>query len=234
MKRRHVLDLRPTQFAIGMTEVEKKAKKLRRLGKKALRAYIRKHPVKVIRSPQEELYIVDKHHTLMASWLIGVKKVRVDVQTDLSGRRMSRTAFWRFMEGRRCTHLYDQFGEGPRDPLYLPVDIRGLGDDPYRSLAWLAQKKGAFEESKVRYYEFEWAQLLRQHKLLSPDGRSQLRRAVPEAVRVCRSPAAHDLPGFRGVASSGGASSPRPVRIEATRSRSSHAARWRNVGSRRA
>ena len=41
MKRQRVLDLRPTQFAIGMTEVERKAKKLRRLSKKRLAKYVK-------------------------------------------------------------------------------------------------------------------------------------------------------------------------------------------------
>jgi hypothetical protein len=138
----------------------------------------------------------------MALWLVGVKKVPVAVEEDFSGRRMSRPEFWRFMSSRNFTHLYDQFGEGPHDPLYLPADIRGLSDDPYRSLAWMAQCEDAFEKSDARYYEFEWAQLLRRHKLLSPDGRAQLPRAVPEAVRLCRSRAAKQLPGYEGPPSS--------------------------------
>ena len=197
MSKQRVLSLHPTQFAIGMREVEQKAKKLRRLSSRRLRKYLHKNPVKVIRSPQKELYVADRHHELMACWLVGVKRVRVRVEIHCSGRRMSQTKFWRFMSSHDLVHLYDQFGDGPRDPLYLPVDIRGLSDDPYRSLAWLARCEGAYEKRDVPYADFEWAQLLRQHRLLSPDGRSQLDRALPEAIRVCQSPAAAHLPGFR-------------------------------------
>ena len=51
MKSPRVLDLRPTQFAIGMTEVERKAKKLRRLSKKKLAKYVKQNPVAVVRAP---------------------------------------------------------------------------------------------------------------------------------------------------------------------------------------
>jgi hypothetical protein len=196
MKRQPVLGLRPTQFAIGMSEVERKAKKLRRLSKKKLAKYVKQNPVKVICGPHRDLYVIDRHHTLMAYWLIGVKRVPVAIDENFASRRMSREKFWRFMSRHHLTHLYDQFGEGPHDPLYLPVDIRGLSDDPYRSLAWMAQRKGAFGKSKVPYYEFGWAQLLRRRKLLSPAGRARLRPALSAAIRLCRSPAARKLPGY--------------------------------------
>jgi hypothetical protein len=163
MKRQRVLDLRPTQFAIGMTEVEGKAKKLRRLSKRKLAKYVKQNPVAVVRAPHGDLYVIDHHHTLMAYWLIGVKRATVKVRS------------------------------------IFPADIRGLSDDPYRSLAWLAQRARAFGESKVPYYEFGWAQLLRRRKLLSPHGRPQLRRALPRAIRICRSPAARKLPGYLGA-----------------------------------
>jgi hypothetical protein len=203
MKRQPVLALRPTQFAIGMSEVERKAERLRRLSIKKQAKYVKQRPVKVIRAPNRDLYIVDRHHTLMAYWLIGVRRAPVAIEKHFASRRMSHKAFWRFLSRRHLTHLYDQFGEGPHDPLYLPVDIRGLSDDPYRSLAWMAQRKGAFGKSKVPYYEFGWAQLLRRRKLLSPDGRSLLERALPKAVGVCRSPAARGLPGYLGPRSGG-------------------------------
>jgi hypothetical protein len=196
MKPQRVLDLRPTQFAIGMSEVERKAKKFGRLSRKKLAKYVKENPVTVVRAPDGDLYVIDRHHTLLAYWLVGVKRAPVSVEERLGSHRMSHRRFWRLMSRHHLTHLYDQFGEGPHDPLYLPADIRGLSDDPYRSLAWLAQRAKAFGESKVPYYEFGWAQLLRRRKLLSPHGRPELRRALPRAIRICRSPAARTLPGF--------------------------------------
>ena len=198
MKKRRVLSLRPTQFAVGMEEVKAKLRELERLGRKQLAKYVKKHPVKVLRAPGRELYVVDHHHELAAVWLLGIKKVSVDVQKNLSGCVGSPKAFWRLMSTHRLVHLYDQFGDGPRDPLYLPEDIRGVGDDPYRSLAWMAKERKAFDDSDVPYYDFEWAQLLRRHQLLDPNDRSSMRRALGKAIDICRSPAARKLPGYRG------------------------------------
>jgi len=199
MKPQRLLDLRPTQFAIGMNEVERKARRLGGLSSKKLARYVEENPVKVVRAPDGDLYVIDRHHTLMAYWLVGVKRAPVTVETRLGSHRMSPRKFWRLMSRHHLTHLYDQFGEGPHDPLYLPADIRGLSDDPYRSLAWLAKRAKAFGKSKVAYYDFAWAQLLRRHKLLSPHGRPQLRRALAQAIRICRSPAARGLPGYLGA-----------------------------------
>jgi len=203
VKKQSILHLRPTQFALGMAEVEEKVAELHVLGRKQRLKYVKQHPIEVVRAPHRELYVIDRHHRLMALALIGVKKVRVKVSKDFSALRMSRGRFWRFLSTRHMTHLYDQFGDGPRDPLYLPIDVRGLGDDPYRSLAWMAERAGAIRPSNVPYYEFKWAQLFRLHKLLSPDGRARLRRALPQAIHLCRSRAARALPGAPVAPSAG-------------------------------
>ena len=90
MKRQRVLDLRPTQFAIGMTEVGHKAKRLHRLSKKKLAKYVRQNPVTVVRAPDRDLYVIDRHHTLMAYWLAWSSTFR------LSARRSNSS--W----GRNC------------------------------------------------------------------------------------------------------------------------------------
>jgi hypothetical protein len=203
MKKQPVLRLRPTQFALGMAEVEERVRELRALSRRQRAKYVKRHAIEVVRAPHDELYVIDRHHRLMALSLVGVKKVRIKIAHDFSALRMSRARFWRFLSTRHMTHVYDQFGEGPRDPLYLPVDIRGLSDDPYRSLAWMAERAGAFRSSKVPYYEFKWAQLFRRHKLLSPDGRARLRRALPQAIHLCRSRAARALPGAPVAPSAG-------------------------------
>jgi hypothetical protein len=197
VRKKPVLSLKPTQLAIGMREVELKLKKLDSLGKRKLARYVSRHPVEVIRSPQNELYVIDRHHTLAALWLLGVKKVPIKVTRDYSAKKMSRAKFWRFLSKRRLVHLYDQFGHGPHDPMYLPKDVSGLGDDPYRSLAWLVEKCGAYEKSRKHYYEFDWAQFFRERKLLHPSGRFQLDGAVRKAVRLTRSQDARGLPGYR-------------------------------------
>ena len=197
MKDVHVLKLRPTQFAIGMREAEQKLKKLSRLRKNQLNKYVRKHPIKVVRSPQNEFYIVDHHHLLAVLWLLGVKKVPVRVTKTFATRKMSRPRFWKLLAARRMMHLYDQFGHGPHEPLYLPEDIRGLGDDPYRSLVWMVEQENGIRDTREPYAEFAWAQFFRKRKLLSPAGREHLDHTLKKALAVCRSRHARHLPGYR-------------------------------------
>jgi hypothetical protein len=89
MKKRRILSLRPTQFAVGMEEVKAKLRQLERLGGGQLAKYLKKHPVKVLRAPGKELYVLDHHHELAAVWLVGVKKVFLDVHKNLSGRSVA-------------------------------------------------------------------------------------------------------------------------------------------------
>ena len=48
---------------------------------------------------------------------------------------------WKTMHDSHWIFTHDQFGNGPHDPIHLPEDIRGLSDDPYRSLAWHIRKE---------------------------------------------------------------------------------------------
>lgn len=192
------LSLKPTQFSIGMREIEHKVRQLRKLGPKKLRKLVRKTRVPVVVSPWKELYMTDRHHFVFACWLAGVRKVRVHVAKDRSRSRMSYRAFWRQMTRERLAYTYDQFGDGPRSPLYLPNDIRGLADDPYRSLAWLVRKEGGYENTGEQFAEYKWANLFRRRRLLESKGRRGLGSALKPGLAVARSPAARKLPGYTG------------------------------------
>ena len=86
---------------------------------------------------------------------------------------------------------------GDHEPLYLPDDIRGLGDDPYRSLVWMVEQENGIRDTREPYAEFAWAQFLRKRKLLSPAGREHLDHALKKALAVCRARQARHLPGYR-------------------------------------
>jgi hypothetical protein len=118
------------------------------------------------------------------------------VVKDLSRSKMSYASFWKWMFKSRNSYPFCQFGEGPRKALYLPRDIRGVADDPYRSLAWFVRKAGAFENSDRNYAEFKWANFFRARRLLDRNGLTELPRALPKAVKIAQSPAAKGLPGF--------------------------------------
>lgn len=197
MKRRiKILDLKPTQFAVGMLEVDEKIGIVRGYDKKQLRDFIDENPVPVVVSPQGEPYIVDHHHFLCVCYHIGVKKVRVTVVRDFSGRRMSYAAFWKWMFKSRNAYPFCQFGEGPRKALYLPKDIRGLADDPYRSIAWFVRKAGAFENSEKNFAEFKWANFFRSRRLLDRFGPKGMPEALEKAAKLAQSPEARRLPGY--------------------------------------
>lgn len=190
--------LKPTQFSVGMQEIEHKARKLKKLGSKKLRKLIRKMKVPVVVSPWRKLYVTDRHHYVFACSLVGIRKVRIQIIKDCSKSRMSYRAFWKQMTRERLAYMHDQFGDGPRSPLYLPNDIRGLADDPYRSLAWLVRKEGGYENSDEPFAEYKWANLFRRRRLLESQGRHGLRRAMKKSLDLARSPAARKLPGYIG------------------------------------
>lgn len=190
------LSLKPTQFAVGLLEVEYKVAEMKKLKPKKLKKLVRDTPIPVVISPWKELCIIDHHHFLFACWHAGVIMVRVEVVKDYSRTRLSYHRFWQKMARLNYAYLYDQFGEGPQKALYLPMDVRGMADDPYRSLAWMVRKEGGYENSTKTFAEFQWADLFRKKGLLDSHGRSGFHRAVVRGIRVARSQEARSYPGY--------------------------------------
>ena len=108
---------------MGFREVLEKISDFEELSPKELRKKIR---IPVVVAPNGDLYIVDYHHFLFVCWQIGVDKVKMKVVCDLSNRRLAYVAFWKLMRQRNYFLSFCQFGEGPRHPLYLPQEIRGI------------------------------------------------------------------------------------------------------------
>jgi hypothetical protein len=193
MAKEHVSELRPTQIALGMKEVESKVKRLAALKPHELEDYLRDHPVPYVKSPHGELYIIDHHHLVRACWESGIEKVVLELKADLSHMRPE--DFWKFMSDSHWIHPYDQFGNGPHSPELLPQNIRGLADDPYRSLAWTIREKGGFKKSEHPFCEFHWADYFRKHIKLG-FSRKDFDTAIEEALHACRRPEAKKLPGY--------------------------------------
>jgi len=106
---------------------------------------------------------------------------------------MSMPLFWRAMEAEGLCHFYD--GNGKRIQV-LPKTLDNLQDDPYRSVAGLARKAGAFEKVDVPYTEFKWADFLRSRIPVAAITMSQLDQAIAQAAQLARSPEAEGLPGY--------------------------------------
>jgi hypothetical protein len=196
MTRKRVLALRPTQFAVGMLEVDEKIEVVRKFGRKQRKAYVRDNPVPVIIAPDGAPYVTDHHHFLAVCYHVGIKKVAIKVVKNWSRRKMSYSAFWKWMWKSRHSYPFCQFGEGPRKALYLPRDIRGVADDPYRSLAWFVRKAGAFANSERNFAEFKWANFFRAKRLLDRHGMAGMPAALVKASRLAQSHEARRLPGF--------------------------------------
>ncbi|MBC7386259.1 MAG: hypothetical protein H7301_08890 [Cryobacterium sp.] len=193
---RLILDLKPTQFSIGVSEVAVKLAEMRNLKKKSLKAVMEETLIPVVVSPWGELCVIDHHHFLFACNQLGIEEANVEIVEDLSRSNLSYNRFWKKMQKENYAHLEDQFGEGPRSPIYLPNDVRGMADDPYRSLAWLVRRHGGFEKSALPFSEFKWANFFRSKRLLNAHGRTGMKTAVKLGVRLAHSRAAVGLPGY--------------------------------------
>jgi hypothetical protein len=99
-----VLKLRPTQFAVGMLEVDEKIKLVSGLSKKERKAYVKEAVVPVIKGYDGEIYVVDRHHFLCVCYHVGIEEVFVEIVKDLSRKKMSYRQFWKWMSKNRSSY----------------------------------------------------------------------------------------------------------------------------------
>jgi hypothetical protein len=200
--KRNILELRPTQIAVGHIEVRRKAEKLKAMGKSELRDYLQENAVPVVLAAKSTPFIVDHHHMVRACWEAGVDQVVTETKADLS--HLKSGEFWGVMHKSHWIHLFDQFGKGPHEPANLPDDIRCMADDPYRSLAWAVRHQGGFDKCDAPFAEFHWADFFRKHSLieknrgehLEHDHKTWFQESLSKALKLSQSEACHHLPGF--------------------------------------
>lgn len=197
MKDLNILDLRPTQFVLGMKEIESKVSKLKAFNKKEMLEYCNDHKIPVVVGPKKELYMIDHHHFARACWEQSVEDFSVKVIKDLSNE--DEQTFWNIMIREGWTYLHDQFGMGPHSPRDLPNDIRCMADDPYRSLAWAVRDAGFIKKSDTPFFEFQWAAFFRFNIEVRLHSKSNFKDAIEKATKLARSKAAAHLPGYVGV-----------------------------------
>src|SRR6476661_4816668 len=107
--KKKILSLRPTQFAVGMLEVDEKVKIVKAYNKKELRKWLDETKVPVIISPHDEYYVIDGHHFLCVCYHLGIEKVKINVEQDFSGTKLSYNQFWKIMTKRKSVYPYCQF-----------------------------------------------------------------------------------------------------------------------------
>jgi len=196
IKKPDVLELRPTQFVLGMKEIEDKVEKLSTFKPKELAEYCDDHIIPVVIGPQKQIYMIDHHHFARACWETKTNGFKIEVLKDLSD--LEPRQFWNQMIQREWTYLHDQFGLGPHPTSALPSDIRCMADDPYRSLAWAVREKNGFKKMKEPFFEFKWAAYFRHNLDIILHSKSDFKDAIAEAMKLAKRPEAKHLPGFKG------------------------------------
>ncbi|SFK23602.1 ParB/Srx family N-terminal domain-containing protein [Methylocapsa palsarum] len=134
--------LRPLQGAIGLYEVAHKEKRISEDPSKA-EDKLKKDPIKVVRGPNGDLFIVDHHHGALA-WLDAgfASSICIIQHPELS---TDPALFWDQLAEKKLDHLEDKNGVAiPHEKLPRTLFELRSEDDPYRSLAGLMRKDDGF------------------------------------------------------------------------------------------
>jgi len=190
-----ILSLRPTQMTLGMNEVRVKriAWKEKTSGDRLI-TFLDTHMVPVIKGLKGEPFLIDHHHLARALHDEGLESVFVTVVADFS--RLSVDHFWTAMAFHSWVHPYD--AKGRRRPYSeLPKTVKGMQDDPYRSLAGELRNLGGFAKDSSPFSEFLWADFLRP-RIKAKAIKTDFEGALAKALTLAKSGDADYLPGWCG------------------------------------
>ena len=205
--------MRPTQGAVGYLEVRLKMQELRERAAApgSLEKYLKIHPIPAVHGPDGRMYLTDHHHmglalvNLAEEWDTEEKPAAKNPYRACSFQIIKnfserdditmRQFFLKMEEHNRCPP-FD--GAGKRIEK-LPKYLDELVDDPYRSLAGLARKAGAFDKVEVPFTEFKWANYLRDKVPQELITEGNIASAILRTVQLANNPGASKLPGFRGL-----------------------------------
>jgi hypothetical protein len=188
-----IRQLMPTQLTVGMVEVREKTKQLAALKPKELTDCMAAHPMPAVTGPAGKHYITDHHHLGRAAIEGGVGSGFFAVEADFSACGVDE--FWREMDRNLWVHPLDEHGVRHHYAA-IPVDLKKLVDDPYRSLAAFARYAGAYEKTSMPFAEFIWADFFRR-MIPIEDVQANFHAAVETAAPIARSHMAAGLPGFK-------------------------------------
>jgi hypothetical protein len=186
--------LRPTQMTVGMLEVLEKRKAWRGHEGKKREKFLRSHMIPVILGPGNEHYVIDHHHLARALHDEGQKAVFVVIVADL--HKLDEGSFWTVLDFHAWTHPYDAHGKRC-DFSDLPRSIKGLKDDPFRSLAGELRRVGGYAKDTTPFSEFLWADFLRR-RIKTKAVEKDFSGSVETALALAKSPEANYLPGWCG------------------------------------
>lgn len=179
----------PTQSAVGELQVADSLATVRRQSN--LAAWQKKSLIPVIIGPDGSFYLTDRHHTSRSLWESGAATLLVKV----IGRLNTPATFWPDMQAHQWVYLFNERGQ-PISPAELPRRIADMRNDPYRSLAGFAQKKGYFEKTGAYFIEFSWARYFGMAMHWQPIDAGNLAERLSAAQVLACAPEARDLPGY--------------------------------------
>jgi hypothetical protein len=187
-------ELKPTQFAVGKWEVDRREDKIAKMKPNKLNEYLIDHRATIVIGPKGIPYITDGHHlcSVLLKWK---RQATVEAKVAANLRNLPPEQFWPTMKEKGWAYLYDENGKGPLDPNDLPKTVAELRDDPYRSLAWAVRERGGWQKSDDDFAEFQWAQFYRP-RIKIKNTTSGMENAVEEATKISHSPDAKHLPGY--------------------------------------
>lgn len=190
--------IRPGQLVIGAAEASIRASALEGMTPTERQKFLEKHSISVVRGPKGRVHLVDGHHlsfALMSLESRGVLAARAPAQIigDLSGE--TEDNFWKTMQERNWVYLFDENDVAIR-PSDLPLQLKKLKDDRYRSLAWLLREEGCFKDLERPFQEFAWAHFLRKSVPLPDNQAKSVTSALLEAKKLAHGPDASRLPGY--------------------------------------
>ena len=206
--------MRPTQGAVGYLEVGLKVREIRErnLNLFNLESFLASKPIPAVMGPDGRMYLVDHHHMGLAlirlsqEWENGeggagfnpYRKCHFNVVGDYSDQpEMSIPFFLKELEKAGLCHPYG--GDGRRID-QLPKSLLDLENDPFRSLAGIARKIGAYDKVPgLAYQEFKWANFFRKKMDINLIKKDSLAVAVKLAVDLAAGQEAVNLPGSKGV-----------------------------------
>jgi hypothetical protein len=190
-----ITDLRPTQITVGMREVAAKRTRWREESKRKKPEYLGKHMIPVVLGPRDRHYIIDHHHLALALHHEGVKDVLITVVANL--HNLDSDSFWFVLDNQNWMHPFDDNGRR-RGYAEIPKSVRGLVDDPFRSLAGELRRAGGFAKDTTPFSEFLWADFLRR-RIKRKAVEDNFAHAVERALQIAKSREADYLPGWCGA-----------------------------------
>ena len=130
MARLNLSQLRPTQNAVGMDEINDKVKRFEKKSGEKLEGYLLERPIPVIIGRKDKYYLIDHHH-LAVSVLRSHGDIAVPVEVVRNWAPIKGFHFWKAMAKHHWLYPFATDGGGP-----VPVDsmaehLDELGNDIY-------------------------------------------------------------------------------------------------------